>query len=156
MEKISEKFNELYKKYYTAVYKYFCRRVDTNDAEELAQQTFMKLWLWLIKLKTIKNEKSFIFTIAKNVLTDYFRLKRISQGNISIEDVFDLCDENDFRKETELNFIINRLSEKEQEIIRLKIEGYNSREIGKILGMFPSTVRSKIEKIRKYLKKDLE
>ena len=40
---------ELYEEYYTAVYKYFRKKVGENDAEDLTQQTFVKLlaWIWL-------------------------------------------------------------------------------------------------------------
>ena len=33
----------LYEKYYSAVYKYFCKKTNQDDAEDLAQQTFLKL-----------------------------------------------------------------------------------------------------------------
>ncbi len=155
MDSVSEKFEALYKRYYPPVYGYFRKRIGETDAEDLTQQTFMKLWLWLIKLKDIKSEKSFIFAIAKNVLADYLRAKKFSAEDIDIESLFNLSDGGDFTKELELREAIGRLPEKERIILQLKSEGYNSMEIGKLLGMLPSTVRGRLERIRKKLKQEI-
>ncbi len=155
MDSASEKFEALYKKYYPLVQGYFRKRTGETDAEDLTQQTFMNLWLWLIKPKDIKSEKSFVFTIAKNVLADYFRAKRLSTEDIDIESLFDLSDGSDFTKGIELREAIGRLPERERAILQLKSDGYNSKEIGKLLGILPSTVRGILEKIRKKLKQEI-
>ena len=39
-----ELFNQIYEKYYKSIVSYFSRRFDSDEAEDLAQITFMKLW----------------------------------------------------------------------------------------------------------------
>ena len=69
-----ELFNQIYEKYYKSIVSYFSRRFDSDEAEDLAQITFMKLWGYLPTLGYIKKEKSLIFKIAKNVLpTDFVK-----------------------------------------------------------------------------------
>ncbi len=152
MNTLGEKFDELYEKYYDAIYKYFSKRVNLSDAEDLTQQTFLKLWIWLPKFHEIKSEKAFIFTVAKNTLVDYFRLKKAMEKNVDFESLFDIGSSEDFTKELEIKAAINKLSQKEKTIIGLKSDGYNSREIGENLKLSPSTIRTYIENIRKKLK----
>ncbi len=152
MTNISEKFNFLYEKYYPQLIKYFSKRAPLDYAEDLTQKTFMNLWVYLPNIEAVKSEKSLIFTLAKNVLVDYMRSKRIMDNALNIDELFDLQDNENFGNEVEILADIEKLSERDKEIIELTREGYNSKEIGKKLGLSPSTVRSHIERIRKELK----
>ena len=58
---IIELFNQIYEKYYKSIVSYFSRRFDSDEAEDLAQITFMKLWGYLPALGYIKKEKSKLF-----------------------------------------------------------------------------------------------
>lgn len=42
---MNEQFDMIYEKLYPAVLSYFRKRTDDEDAEDMAQATFMKLWL---------------------------------------------------------------------------------------------------------------
>ena len=49
-----ELFNQIYEKYYKSIVSYFSRRFDSDEAEDLAQITFMKLWGYRRALRTSK------------------------------------------------------------------------------------------------------
>lgn len=51
-----ELFNQIYEKYYKSIVSYFSRRFDSDEAEDLAQITFMKLWGYLPTLGYIKKK----------------------------------------------------------------------------------------------------
>ena len=51
-----ELFNQIYEKYYKSIVSYFSRRFDNDEAEDLAQITFMKLWGYLPTLGYFKKE----------------------------------------------------------------------------------------------------
>lgn len=51
-----ELFNQIYEKYYKSIVSYFSRRFDSDEAEDLAQITFMKLWGYLPALGYIKKK----------------------------------------------------------------------------------------------------
>ena len=74
---INRQFNILYDKFYPPVLSYFRKRISEDEAEDLAQITFMKLWAYLPCVTNIKNEKSLIFSIAKNVYCDRMRQKKL-------------------------------------------------------------------------------
>ncbi len=148
-------FYEIYNEYYTAVYKYFRKKIGENDAEDLTQQTFIKLLTWIGCIDQIRSKKSFVFKVANSVLCDYLRNKKIIENAISLipfDELYNYADKYDFTKEIEATDCYKKLSIREKRIVELKSEGYNSNEIGKMLGISGSTVRTYLENIRKKLK----
>lgn len=147
-----DNFSKLYEEYYTAVYKYFRKKVGENDAEDLTQQTFVKLMAWIGCIDKIRSKKAVIFKVANSVLCDHLRMKQIIENSISFDELYNYADNYDFTKEIEASDYYKKLSKREKRIVELKIEGYNSTEIGKKLNISASTVRTYLEKIRNKLK----
>lgn len=143
---------ELYEKHYSAVYKYFCKRTNQDDAEDLTQQTFVKLITYIACVEKIHSPKSLVFTVAKSVLSDYYRNRKMLELAVSFDELYDYADDYDFSKDIESSYYLNKLSKKERAIVELKMEGYNSVEIGEKLGISGSTVRTYMENIRKKLR----
>ena len=131
-----ELFNQIYEKYYKSIVSYFSRRFDSDEAEDLAQITFMKLWGYLPTLGYIKKEKSLIFKIAK-------------LESIKCLEVFDDI------TSVEIQQILLKMSELDREIVTLKSYGWSSREIGKIKNMPSSTVRNRLAALKKQIEKEL-
>ncbi len=148
-------FSKLYEEYYSAVYKYFRKKIGENDAEDLTQQTFVKLLAWIGCIDQIRSEKALIFKVANSVLCDYLRNKQIIENAVSavsFDELYNYTDNYDFTNEIESSSYFNKLSEREKRIVELKIEGYNSTEIGKKLGISGSTIRTYLENIKKKLR----
>lgn len=112
---------EIYQEYQNKVLRYLQGKVnDSYLAEDLCADVFLKVYE---KLDTFDETKAsvstWIFTIARNTLTDYFRTRRVheeipedlSEGS-SIEE--DLC--NDEQLET-LADALQSLDERERDII---------------------------------------
>lgn len=147
---INEQFNIVYEKLYPSVLAYFRKRTNDGDAEDMAQSTFMKLWAYLPCHDNIKNAKSLVFSIAKNVYCDKMRQKKLLE--ISENDIlFETAAKGDFAKQLEIQLEINSLPYEDRQIVNLKQLGCSSREIGKVLGISASAVRSRFQKIRKML-----
>lgn len=149
-------FEEIYERYYPAVQAYFVRRFDPSESEDLAQQTFMRLWQWFAHGQTVKNEKSLIFSVAKSVLCDRLRKKTALDSFVSLYDLFDVPDMADFMSEIELNVTLCTLTEADKMLIELKKQGLKSREIGNILGLSASAVRTRLQTLRKTIGKLLK
>ncbi len=148
-------FSKLYEEYYSAVYKYFRKKIGENDAEDLTQQTFVKLLAWIGCIDQIRSEKALIFKVANSVLCDYLRNKQIIENAVSavsFDELYNYTDNYDFTNEIESSSYFNKLSEREKRIVELKIEGYNSTEIGKKLGISGSTIRTYLENIKMKLR----
>jgi RNA polymerase sigma-70 factor (ECF subfamily) len=67
----------LVKRYLKIIYGYSYRNVGNSaDAEDITQETFLKVWKNIKKFDQSKSFKSWIFTIAKNTSIDYLRKKK--------------------------------------------------------------------------------
>jgi RNA polymerase sigma-70 factor (ECF subfamily) len=67
-------FAELVNRYVRSVYKFAYGYVRTSvDAEDVAQETFVRAWKHLKKFDTSKNLKTWLFTIAKNTALDMLK-----------------------------------------------------------------------------------
>jgi len=72
-------FNFLYQHYWPPIYTHISLMVgDSNSAEELAQETFLKAWKGLPKTneETSRKYKAWLFQIANRIACDYFRQPR--------------------------------------------------------------------------------
>lgn len=150
---VLQEFNRIYEKYYPALYKYFAKNFRECEADDLCQQTFVRLWEWMECISEVRNEKAIVFKVAKSVLYDNFRREKAHRELMSLEEMFDISDKNDFTQEIELNSSLDALSERDRKIVKLKRAGYKSHEIAAIIGTSPSSVRTYISKIKEFLKK---
>lgn len=150
-------FDELYNSFYKKVLSYFLKEFDRSVAEDLTQQTFLKLWTYILShpKDKIDKPKSLIFTIAKNVKNDFLRLI-LSKPCFSLDESGDVSYNNDFVRKIELNSALALLSDDERKIIKMKDAGLSSREMAKSLGISPSGARSRLKEARDKLKKILE
>lgn len=144
-------FSEIYEKYYKKILQYFRKDFAPEDAEDLTQQSFLQLWAWLPGGK-IKNQRALIYRIAKNVKYDKFRKNALLLESMLIPEEFDVGDNGDPFSIVDLKLSVKKLSPKEQQLLLLSLDGYNSTEIGKLLEISPSAVRTRLQKIRKKLK----
>ncbi len=147
-----EIFNELYSRYYKAVVSYFSKRFDRNEAEDLAQNVFMKLWAYIPCVTEIRNKKSLVFKIAKNVLVDRLRQKKFSENHEPLDKAENVGVFDDVTA-AETKALLNSLSPRDREIVTLKTDGWTSREIASVQKTSPSAVRTRLQEIRKILKK---
>lgn len=150
-------FNELYDKYYKKVLSYFKKEFDTDEAEDLTQQTFLQLWGWIPNMQFIKNKKAYIFRIAKNVRCDRYRQKAMMLDIISLADDFEICDDNAFTDEIDFQLSMQSvINFQDKQLLMLTGQGYKSNEIGRILGISSSAVRTRLQKLREKIKNNAD
>ena len=149
-------FNILVKQNLTMILNFvyrFC--YDTDLAEDITQEVFIKIWKNIKKFDETKNFKSWMFTIAKNTAIDFIRKKRIipfsSFNNDNDDYINNIQDEklnllNEIIKKdnrSKLSKIIKNLNNKQQLVLYLYYyEEMNFREISEILGISVNTVKS--------------
>lgn len=148
----TEIFSDIYEKYYKYIFNWFKKDFGIEDAEDLAQQTFLQLWSWIPNKKEIKNKKSLIFKIAKNVKMDKLRKNVISIETIFMPELYEIVDRNNQTGIIDIKLSINKLSAKEQQLLHMKLQGLSSEEIGREFGITASSVRTRLQKIRNKLK----
>lgn len=157
-------FEKLYQKHFARLYN-FCLNLTQsgNDADEIVQETFIKIWE---KRKDIDPERSFsgyIFKVARHKvykrsiqkikkleLEQYYSSLRSSRSHITEDEV----NYNFLRKF--INDLITRLPHMQKKVfIMSRINGLSNREIATQLRLSPSTVENHIHLALKSLKKRL-
>lgn len=137
-------FEVLYKRYNQLVYKIaFSILKNKENSEDVMQNVFTKIFeLPEIKLPDNK-EASWLYTVTKNeTITKLRKLKE----DIDIDSIYNMAtdckDIENIIDNDKYNRIINKLDEKEQEIVSLKILGQLSfKEIAKLMNMPIGTVQ---------------
>ena len=163
----TEAFGKIYDILVKPVYRYIYYRVDKHIAEDLTEETFLKVWQNLSKYKAGKHPFSaWIFKIAHNLVCDYYR-KNETASEIH-ENIADTklhaspSHEINIRlNEVKLRKAINQLPENYQQVILLKyINEEENAVIAEVIGKTEGTVRTlqfrALEKLRGLLKEKKE
>jgi len=154
----AEAFGEIFDKYNKKVYRFIYFRVSSQElAEDLASQTFLKVWEHLSAGGKIKQLTSYLYQTARNLVVDYYRqrekeeLPLIYSEEMAAEIKVD--PEAEISKET-LEKLLNSLSGEQREIIILKyLEGFSIKEIAEIVEKSSGHVRVIIHRAIKELRK---
>ncbi len=149
-------FEKLVLKYQSKVRRLFLNLTsrDKSLADDLAQETFIKVYLNLNRFRTTSKFSTWLYRIAYNTYVDYKRKNKIIFEDIS------LCEklENSqlFLPNHDLMKALSILNEKEKELIILNyIEDCSHQEISTITGLPLGTVKTIIKRGREKLKNHL-
>lgn len=138
-------FSELFLKYRDKLYRYAYFKVGEADAYDAVMDCVAEAWANIYTLKSEKAFSSWVFRILYRSCSAYIgeQIRRKENGNI--EDT-DITSYTDF-KSVELKEALELLSGEERDIVLLSaLGGYNSKEIGKLLGIKATTARSKLSR----------
>jgi RNA polymerase sigma-70 factor (ECF subfamily) len=131
-----------------------------QDAEDIVQETYIKIKLNLFSYKVGTNPSAWIFQIAKNLALD--SLRKDKKENACPFDDVEIPDKTEHidRKNSNLYLhdLMNKfLSLEERQIISLHVlSGYKHREIAKFLNLPLGTVLWKYNRALKVLKENLK
>ena len=149
-------YNESVLLYADNVYRFIVKNLrHTEDAEDIVQSAFEKLWIHKDSVETAK-AKSYLFTVAYHLLIDHTRkAKRISIQESFENDTQTAYQENKALKKV-LHDALATLSETQRSLVLLKdYEGYSYEEIGEITKLTTDQVRVYLHrarlKLRNYL-----
>ena len=164
--KSHECFKLLFTEYYNPVCQYIYQIIrDRENSEEIAQQTFIKLWENREKTNINTSLKSYLFQSARNTAIDFIRKlqnekklkavlanERISELQSSKDEDFDT-----FYRRSLLFQAIQELKPKRREIFKLhKLEGLTYKEISEHLNISKRAVEDNISKAMELLKNKIK
>ena len=131
------------------------RRVaDENLAEDLLQETFLKIHLSLDSLKDSARLPAWVYQIARNVLNDHFRAKQndASLGEIDLPEADGSSHELPAGPTIWMQEMIRELPESYRQAVQLsEIEGLPQHEVADLLGLSVSGAKSRIQRGRAML-----
>lgn len=139
-------FAQMYEAVYIDLYRFaLCLMKNKQDAEDAVSEAVLKAFENIRKLRDENAFKSWIFTITANICKSRLR-EAAKKKKESIEESLanTPAEEIDYGMSLDVRRAFTVLNEEEQTIIGLSVfGGYNSKEIGQILGLKDNTVRSK-------------
>lgn len=152
-------FNTLFKKYSGHLYRFAYRYLHSKtESEELVQEVFTIIWEKRSELKKELSFKSYIFTIAFNIIRKYFRTRKYISKYFSTE----IYNDVDIRTSQKINYdslhdyfieLVNQLPVKRREIfIKSRFEGLTIKEISEELGISHKTVENQLTNALKFIR----
>lgn len=128
-----------------------------DDAQDIYQEVIYKIMNKSSQLAKAQSLKSWLFTIAKNQIIDYYRTKNntVELDALAINSLVQQNEESAYHElENCLNGFIEALPIDYKHIILLsEIEGKSQKELSKSLGINYVTLRSKVQRGREKIKK---
>jgi RNA polymerase sigma-70 factor (ECF subfamily) len=145
----SEAFGEIYEIFLQPLYRYVFYRVPEEEAEDLLENIFLKVWQNLKKYRCRDNNfNAWIFRVAHNMIADFYRGRKETTLELDVN----LADED--RIHSPLRFTQNKLhseylkkalanlSENYRQIVVLKfINELSNPEIAEVLGKSEGALR---------------
>lgn len=139
---------------YRLLFLYVKKRVNNQeDAEDITQEVFYKL----SKSNTdeVDNIKNWVYAVAKNSITDYYRKKKVPTSELGFESILEESNEALASKQLSecITSFVNELPEEYRAVMILsELNEIPQKEIAAQLDMNYVTVRSKVQRGRKKLK----
>ncbi len=157
-------FEQLYNLYNKKLF-YFAKGYlkTTEDAEELVQEVFIKIWENRSKLKEYLSFNAFLYTITYNSILKFFRKRGRERRHIEEAALHMNSMSNETVTEVEYNSLIELMDkkvesmpEKRRNIFKLsRQEGLSNQEIATKLHISKKTVENQIYQSLKFLRKEM-
>ena len=159
-KKRPDEYEKLYKKYSTDIFNHIWYRVGHNRdlSEDLTQEVFVRAFA---KLKKFQNKgysyKTYLLTIAKNVLVNYFKKKKPIIGIDDYKDVpIEITKDQELDRKLEAENLwkaVQNLSHNERDVILMHYKNnIKTKDIGIIIGKTTNAVKIILTRGRKKLK----
>lgn len=160
-------FDALINFYQTPIYNHLYRLTNNkDDAADLAQETFIKLYKTRERINADDNFRSYLYKIATNTAYDWFKKKKRHPEDLIIDapdDYFETIEAKQSYYEVErleligLNMAMDKVKPAYKNILFLYYQqGFTYEEIGEIIGSPLNTVKIGLHRAKKELLKHFE
>lgn len=154
-------FRDLFCYYYPKAKTFLEQMISSSDdAKDIAQNIFVKIWLQRSVLSDVKSFGAYLYTIARNAAIDYGRTKKIK---IPLEDMDSGLEIGKWHSESEYfakeiqiriaSAIAKQPEKRRQVFIMSRMEGKSNGEIAQLLGISKRTVENHLNLVLKELRK---
>lgn len=144
--------------YQDAIFRFLYFRVNSRSvALDITQDTFTKIWKYLISGKKIDYPEAFIYRAAKNALIDYYKKEKPLSLDNMMESGFDPQsnkDTDELLRQDDIvgvQMLIEDLSEENKQIIYLRFT--EEKPIEEIASMYNKSVNAMTVQIHRLIKK---
>lgn len=147
----------LVKKYYPSIYQYCLLHMsDSFEAQDLTQEVFMNFFANLYRYQECGKVKNYLYTIAGNVLKNYYKKKK----DMPVEELPEVMQKSTGENvgiRLDIERAVRNLPEEVREVaILFFFQELRQREIAKLLHIKLSLVKYRIGRARELLSQELE
>ena len=162
MEEINQYFSQVYDQYVKKIYRFIYLKVSLAEtAEDLSSEVFLRLYRHIQKNNpVIENPQAFLYQIARNVVADHYRGRKITvvsieKTTIEIEDIYEKT-----KEQGEVSLEMDRIKEAiaklqgdyQDLIIWRYVDELTVPEIAQITGKTEENVRVGVHRAMQALK----
>ena len=157
----ADEFKKRYLAYHKRLYQLaFVLTSDPQDAEDLLQDLYLKMWQIRDRITDINNAEGFMATVMRRLYYDKRRTKEVEILQLSRAEERDIIATQDIERklelqeqDTELEDFISKLPPKEQKVIRMYVlEDRSYKEIGAHTGLTPGSIRILVMRAKNKIK----
>ncbi len=146
-----EEIENIYRRHVNTVYRVcFSYMKNAADTEDIVQETFLKLLLSQKEFQSEQHEKAWLIVTASNACKDALRRRRYAEN---LEDYPSLTYEEADSTDRILPAVLSLPATYKDVVYLYYYEGYSTFEIAKLLHCSASTIRNRLARARKLLKK---
>ena len=155
-------FNTLFREYSSRLYHFALGYLKSEaEAEELVQEVFTLIWEKRADLKAEHSFKSFLFTIAFNIIRKHFRTKAYLSEYFKMG----ISEDKDLQTSQKITYnslyqyikeLVDKLPERRKEIfIKSRFEGLSIKEISEGMKISHKTVENQLTDALKFIRTNL-
>jgi RNA polymerase sigma-70 factor (ECF subfamily) len=155
-------FNTLYKRYSGRLYRFALGYLKSEaEAEELVQEVFTRIWEKRADLNIKLSFKSYLFTIAFNIIRKHFRTKTylFEYFKVKISEDIDIQTSQKTTYDSLYQYIttlVDQLPERRKEIfIKSRFEGLSTKEIAEKYKISHKTVENQLTDALRFIRMNL-
>lgn len=158
-----EAFAEVYNAHYSRLYAFIKKLVDDKEeAQDIAAETFVKLWKLHANFNTAENVKAFLYITARNACMDFLRYRQRQIANkqefgyVQVKQEETASSSNDEIKTLVLKHIHNEIENLPTQCKRIFkmawLEGKKNAEIASAMDLTEQTIRNQKARAVKILR----
>ncbi len=156
--KISNQFTSALQEYEKGLRSYALYKLNNRDLSiDLVQDTFLKVWNYLMKGGKIQGMKAFLYHILNNLIIDQYRKHKSLSLDALHEKGFDQGTGNpytlsNFMDEKEVRLLVERLPKPHQQLINMKYkDDLSLEEMSSLTGTAKNTLAVRFCRLNKKL-----
>ncbi len=158
----TETFEQVYNQYCNKLYSYFKKKTDcAEDAQDLMQTTFLKLWQYRSSLSPAYLLDQHLFHIAKTVFIDYLRKQnKIAQAkkemSVRSSQLNEVNPSIYYSVASQVSSVLSSMPSLRRKVFELhRLQGYSYKEISEMLSISVKSVDNNLTKALKQLRTQL-
>ena len=136
-------FHDFFKSHYKTLVHFTMQYVKTlEDAEDIMQNVFIRLWENDIQYESYNSLQTYLYTSARNAALDFLKHKEVEKRHADYASLQDATD-------ADLHL---KMLQRRKEIFKLYIGGKRNEEIARLLGVSVETVKTAKKESVRYIR----